>query len=256
MKLNMVFLLLLLNLQDCYSIFFSQSIDSLFYTDTLKESNAKMRAFGTIKFDPFQVLLSSEIPLSFEIYISQKTSLQVQVGYVFPARKESLRRKLYESVGENGNAKTDGMFYYRDCPYNNDGSIDIRTELRLFFKPIVNDRNYVYKSSYFAFQAMYRYYYYDNLSVYLGSPFSYNQTESKKANVYGLAFILGKQVCVSSLITDLYGGIGFKTSKINYTILGISPSQPPWFSKKPGQTGKQSIFSLYLSFGLRIGFEL
>ena len=157
-----------------------------------KDSINGKRAFGTVKFDPLQVILSCEIPVALEVYLSQRSSLQIQAGYVFPAPENSIRRGIYESYGENGNAATGGIFYYRNSPYNNDGSFDIKTELRLFFKPIGTDRIYGYKSSYLAFQVMYKYCYYDNLSVYLGSPYSYRQTESKKANIYGFAVIYWK----------------------------------------------------------------
>lgn len=212
------------------------------------------RSFGTIKIDPLQLILSSEIPGSLEFYFSQSLSLNVQVGYIFPAWKGSVRRGLYESYGVNGNAKTEGFFYYRNCPYNNDGGIDIKSELRIYFHPVKSYLSFHHKSGYFALQFMYKYCYYDQLSIYLGSPSSYQQTESKKSDIYGCALILGRQKYINRfLVTDLYGGIGFKTSGINYTILSV-PQYRSYFHS--GQTGYESISSLYLSFGLRFGFQL
>ena len=212
------------------------------------------RSFVNFKIDPLQLFLSSEIPASLEFYFSQNLSLNVQVGYIFPAWKGCVRRGLYESYGENGNAKTKGFFYYRNCPYNNDGGFDIKSELRIYFHPVKYYWSFPYKSGYFALQFMYKYCYYDQLSIYLGSPSSYQQTESKKSDNYGFAFILGRQKYKNRfLVTDLYGGIGFKTSGINYTILSVSPIRPSFHS---GQTGNENISSLYLSFGLRIGFQL
>jgi len=48
------------------------------------------RSFGTIKIDPLQLILSSEIPGSLEFYFSKSLSLNVQVGYIFPAWKGSV----------------------------------------------------------------------------------------------------------------------------------------------------------------------
>lgn len=211
------------------------------------------RPFGTIKVDPLQLILSSEIPGSLEFYFSHIVSLNVQAGYIFPAWKGSVRRGLYESYGVNGNAKTKGLFYYRNCPYNNDGGIDLKSELRIYFHPVKSYLSFRRKSGYFALQFMYKHCYYDHLSIYLGSPSSYQQTESKKSDIYGWALILGRQKYINrSLVTDLYGGIGFKNSGINYTILSV----PPYRFYHPGQTGYESITSLYLSFGLRFGFKL
>jgi len=212
------------------------------------------RSFGTLKIDPLQLILSSEIPASLEFYFSKNLSLNVQIGYIFPAWKGSMRRGLYESYGENGNAKTEGIFYYRNCPYNNDGGIDIKSELRFYFHSVKPYKSFPHKSGYFALQFMYKYCYYDQLSIYLGSPTSYQQTESKKSDNYGFALILGRQKYINRfLVKDLYGGIGFKTSGINYTILSVPPNRSYFHS---GQTGYENISSLYLSFGLRIGFQL
>jgi hypothetical protein len=246
-----------LSLSICYGGGFPKSLVPVSDADTVKESKGERRAFGNIKTDPLQLILSCEIPISFEVYLSQRSSLQVQAGYIFPARENSVRRGIYESYGENGNASTDGMFYYRNCPYNNDGAFDIKTEFRMFFNSVTQYDGVPHKSPYFALQFMYKYCYYDHLSVYLGSPYSYKQTESKKSSIYGFALVFGRQKYINrTLVTDLYGGIGFKISGINYTILGISPPQPPSSPHKVGQTGTENITSLYLSFGLRIGFEL
>jgi hypothetical protein len=226
------------------------------YADTLKWPEEEKRSFGNIKTDPFQIILSCEIPVSFEIYLSQSSSLQIQAGYIFPARENALRRGIYEGQGDE-NATTEGMFYYRNCPYNNDGGIDLKTEVRKYFYSVTEYNGVTHKSPYFALQVMYKYCYYDHLSVSLGNPYAYQQTESKKSTIYGFALIFGRQKYINrTSVTDLYGGIGFKTSGIDHTILGISPPQPPYFPVKPGQTGEENILSLYLSFGLRIGFVL
>jgi hypothetical protein len=219
----------------------------------ISDSIYAKRSFGTLKIDPLQVILSCEIPASLELYLSNRLSLNLQVGYVFPARKNAMRRGIYESYGENGNATTEGFFYYRNCPYNNDGGIDIKSELRIYTQSISTSQGFPHKSAYFGLQFMYKYCYYDYLSVYLGSPYSYQQTESKKSNILGFALICGKQKYKNRfLVTDLYGGIGIKSSGINYTIIYA----PPYTKYHSGQTGYEKIPSLYLSFGLRIGFQL
>jgi hypothetical protein len=77
---------------------FSLKNDSIFLEELYQSSNRDSipgkRAFGKLKINPLQILFS-EIPVSFEIYRLRRLSLQIQVGYIFPARN-SLREKFFE----------------------------------------------------------------------------------------------------------------------------------------------------------------
>ena len=75
-------------------------------------------SFGVIKINPIQVLFS-EIPVSFEVNLPRKSSVQFQLGLIFPFPEKSFERRVFEESGENGEVSSNGLISYRKSPYNN-----------------------------------------------------------------------------------------------------------------------------------------
>ena len=245
---------------ECFSINNDSTILNELYRSSNTDSIPGKRAFGTLKINPLQFLYS-EIPVSFEIYRLPNLSLQIQIGYIFPARN-STRGKFFESWGTEGTAKSEGLISYRKSPYNNDGGINFKIEFRKYKHFLSSDRNKPYSSSYFAPQLMYKYSYYHNLTFTKkdgtgGGDFTYYQRESKNSHVFGFGLMFGYQSCYGKFVTDLYGGFGLRIRVINAKIHEISEYwDRPGYPLYPNTIESDVSFYPFINIGIRMGFEL
>jgi hypothetical protein len=197
-------------------------------------------SFGAIKINPFQLLLS-EFPVSFELDLPHERSIQLQAGYIFPIKTI----KTFEQSGRNGDASSDGLFSYRNSPYNNHG-VSIKFEFRQYGK-----------KWYYGSQLMYKYCFYKAavFPIYSGG-ITLNQTESKFSNVFGLGFIFGQQNDNGEIVYDWFGGIGLRVRFMDVTVLKIE--NPAYRQGTTYPNTNETIFSAYpfINFGLRLGVKL
>lgn len=224
------------------------------------DSIPEKRAFGTLKLNPIQIL-TCEIPVSFEIYRPGQVSLQIQIGYIFPARKSPMGQ-FFESWGTEGTAKSEGLISYRKSPYNNDGGINLKIEFRKYKHSLGNDGNRPYSSAYFAPQLMYKYTFYTNQTFTKkdgtgGGDFTYYQTESKNSHLFGFGLMFGHQSCKGKFVTDLYVGFGLRIRVIDAKILEISEYwNRPGYPIYPNTVESNVSIYPFVNLGLRMGFEL
>lgn len=225
--------------------------DGILSADSLSEK----RAFGTLKFNLIQAVFS-EIPISLEIYRSARSSLQIQTGFIFPYRDSHLKG-LFESWGTEGTATDGYVFSYRRSPFNNDGGINIKVELRKFKHPLSGGSKY--SSAYFAPQLMYKFTYYSHQTFTMkqGTNFTYYQTESKNLSSFGLGLIFGHQSCIGKFVIENYAGFGLRVTAIKCRINEISTYfyRPGW-PYYPNTLESQTRLYPFINLGLRLGFEI
>jgi hypothetical protein len=199
-------------------------------------------SFGAIKINPIQ-LLFNEFPVSFEWGFSRERSVQFQLGYIFPSAKNYSFRKLFETTGSNADASSEGLFSYRNSPYNNNG-LSLKIEFR---------KNGRY--AYYGPQIMYKYCFYKEATfpIYNGS-ITRDITESKYSNIFGIGYFLGRQWDNDGLIFDFYSGIGFRLRLMSVTTVKIVDSPRP--VSYPNTTENFSSFYPFINLGLRIGVKL
>jgi hypothetical protein len=175
-KWSIIFILLFFPFLDSFYNCFGEISSSASQQNNTEDSIPKKRASGTLKINPILPIFS-EIPISFEIYITEQKSLHIQAGYIFTG-PEALKLNGW---GEDGNDINTGIFSYRTNPYNNDGGIDLKIEFRMYKHSLGRDRKLPYKSFYFGPQFTYKYFFYNNQTHYLKyhSQYSYRLTESK-----------------------------------------------------------------------------
>jgi len=209
--------------------------------DFNNDSIAGEKSYRIIKINPIQIFFS-EIPVSFEVFLQEKISLQIQMGFIFPFNKESYMRKFIEEMGQNGEAKSGGIFSYRTSPYNNYG-LSFKLEFRKYGKYFYYGPQYMYKNCF-----------YNNttFSISEGGT-SRDQTESKFSNIFGVGYILGRQSYAGNFVFDWYGGVGLRlrsmsvtVSKIEYTSSIIYPNKKDTFN---------SVYP-FINIGLRIGIKM
>ena len=224
------------------------------YTDSIPEK----RAFGTLKINPIQPVFS-EIPVSFEIFRTPKSSLQFQVGFIFPRRKSWMNQNAFTSNGEEGMATDKGPYSYRRSPFNNDFGINLKTEFRIYSREINSSQKTDHKKSfYYAPQLTYKFCFYKDQTFgmhYSGLP--HYQTESKYSHILGIGIMFGIQSYNHRLITDWYGGLGFRCRTMSVTINKIySPYDGRNTIIYPNTTSKDVSFYPFVNLGLRMEFEL
>jgi hypothetical protein len=222
------------------------------------DSIPEKRAFGTLKINPIQ-LIFSEIPVSFEIYRTPKRSLQFQVGFIFPRRDSKMNQTAFNSNGEEGMATDKGLFSYRRSPFNNDFGINLKTEFRIYSREINSPQTTNHKKSfYYAPQLTYKFCFYKDQTFAMHySGFSHYQTESKYSHILGIGIMIGIQSYNHSLITDWYGGLGFRSRTMSVTVNKIySPDSRPDSTIYPNTTSDDVSFYPFVNFGMRMGFEL
>jgi hypothetical protein len=208
------------------------------FSDTI----AARVSFGAIKINPLQ-LLFNEFPVSFEMDISREWSIQFQIGYIFPSSKNNGFRHLFESNGPNADASSEGLFSYRNSPFNNHG-LSFKIEFRK------NGR-----SAYYGPQIMYKRSFYkeDTFPIYNGS-ITRDITESKYSNIFGIGYFLGRQWDNRELVFDFYTCIGLRLRQMSVTTVKIVDSPRP--VSYPNTTENFSSFYPFINLGLRIGVKL
>jgi hypothetical protein len=244
---------------ECFGIDNGSIIFNELYGCSNADTISEKRAFGTLKLNPIQIL-TSEIPVSFEIYRPGQVSLQIQIGFIFSARKSPMGQ-FFESWGTEGTAKSDGLISYRKSPYNNDGGINLKIEFRKY-KHSLGSRRQPYSSAYFAPQLMYKYTFYNHLTFTKkdgtgGGDFTYYQTESKNSHLFGFGLMFGHQSCSGKFVTDIYTGFGLRIRVITATIHEISEYwNRPGYPIYPNTVESGISIYPFINLGLRMGFEL
>jgi hypothetical protein len=221
--------------------------DTLEITDNNELNNSKTDSvkdqvhFKILKVNPSQIFFS-EIPVSFEIFQKKNSSVQFQLGYIFPLYHEFPPRILFENSGKNGDAKSDGLLSYRTSPFNNYG-FSIKLEFRGYGRFL-----------YYAPQLMYKYCFYREAKfpLYNGS-ITIDQTESKFSSIIGFGFMMGRQSCYGNFVVDRYMGVGLRVRYMSVTILKIEDYPRP--VKYPNT--KESFESVYpfINMGIRLGIR-
>lgn len=214
------------------------------YYRTFADSIKRENPFLAIKINPFQFVFN-EIPVSIEYIFNQKSSLQFQVGYIFPSARGSFPRKLFEEIGTGGTTTDIHVLNYRRSPYNNHG-LSFKLELRGTGKNL-----------YYAPQLMYKHTYYNEEIFQIFSSIPLNQTESKTSDILGLGFMMGRQSYEEFLVLDWYGGLGLRINFTSLTVLKVenpyTPGHP--LSSEPRNEDFRWVYP-FLNFGLRIGIKL
>lgn len=199
-------------------------------------------SFGAIKINPLQ-LLFNEFPVSFEFGLSHKRSVQFQIGFIFPSSKNNSFRHLFESNGPNADASSEGLFSYRNCPFNNHG-LSFKFEVR-------KNGRYAYHGPQFMYKNLF--YKEATFPIYNGS-ITRDITESKYSNIYGIGYFLGRQWDNREVVFDFYSCIGFRLRKMSVTTVKIEDSPRP--VTYPNTTEHFSSFYPFINLGLRIGLKL
>jgi hypothetical protein len=205
------------------------------------DSIINQRHFGIIKINPLQTFFC-EIPVSFETFRKGNRSTQFQIGFLFPF-KEHYIGKLFESMGANGTASTQGLFSYRKSPFNNHG-LSFKIEFRKYGRYL-----------YYAPQLMYKFCFYKDVTFPVFESFrTIDQTESKFSNIFGSGLIIGRQSNKHNLIFDWYAGAGLRLRSISVRILKIEDSPRPVLYPD----SKEICYSFYpfINIGLRLGIKL
>jgi hypothetical protein len=241
-SLTIVLLCLLCEKNPCHSQRGSDK-GGLYYrtfADTIKRENP----FLAIKINPFQFVFN-EIPVSIEYIFNQKSSLQFQVGYIFPSARGSFPRKLFEEIGTGGTTTDIHVLNYRRSPYNNHG-LSFKLELRGTGKNL-----------YYAPQIMYKHTYYNEEIFQIFSSVPLNQTESKTSDIFGFGFMMGRQSYEEFLVFEWYGGFGLRINFTSFTVLKVenpyTPGHP--LSSEPRNEDLMWVYP-FLNFGLRVGIKL
>jgi hypothetical protein len=216
------------------------SFNSVFNNMNIDNATGR-KYFLAIKFNTLQVLYS-EAQFSLELFGNRNMSSQLQVGFIFPMRPGFFLKQFFESYGPNATATSNGIFSYRNSPFNNHG-ISLKYELRRYGNEF-----------YYAPQFMFKHVWYDEeiFNIWQGSR-AVRQTESKSSQVLGLGLMIGKQICYRRQVTDWYGGIGIRVRNTISTVLRIS--DPGYSGSVYYPDSHESHFSIYpvINLGFRIG---
>lgn len=258
MKTALFIMAFLCSYLECFGIRNGSILLNEVYGCSNADSIPEKKAFGTLKINPIQPVFS-EIPVSFEIYRTPKRSLQFQVGFIFPRRNSRMNQTAFNSNGEEGMATDKGLYSYRRSPFNNDFGINLKTEFRIYSREINSPQRTNHKKSfYYAPQLTYKFCYYKDQTFAMHySGFSHYQTESKYSHILGIGIMIGMQSYNHSLITDWYGGLGFRCRAMSVVINEIySPYGGRITTIYPNTTNNDVSFYPFINLGVRLGFEL
>ena len=197
--------------------------------------------YGIIKFNPVQSLFG-EIPISFELICPKESSIQFQVGLIFPFNKESGARKIFESNGTNADASSKGLLSYRNSPYNSFG-LSFKIEFRKYGRYFYHGPQFMYKNSFYK----------NATFAVFGTGITLDQTESKFSNIFGFGYILGRQSDGNNIVFDWYGCIGFRYRTMSVNVIKI---RYPQTIQYPNTTESKNSFYPFINLGVRIGFKL
>jgi len=202
------------------------------------------RFFGTFKISTLQVLFS-EAPFTFELFLKENLSMQLQAGIIFPLESDSFLEQFFRSAGAKSTASPSGILLYRNSPTNNHG-MSFKFELRKYISTF-----------YYAPQLMYKYCIYNEADFpVLIEGRVMRQTESKQSKIFGLGMMLGRQTYFLKQATDWYIGGGFRARQITAKVIKIedpsSHSNEVYPDKKENSLG----FYPFFNFGFRLGLVL
>jgi hypothetical protein len=218
--------------------------------DSRSDSIPKRIPFATIKINPTQFLFN-EIPLSLEVFIPNKKSIQLQIGYIFPFDNDYYNNlepdnplqwllSFKEAIGSLGEA----IYSSHVRPYNSKG-FSLKLEFRKYKRFI-----------YFAPQLMYKYSFAKEYSYHFERKHdpSFDQTESNNANVFGVGCIVGRQFYAGPVVFDAYYGIGIRYRYMSVTVLKIQYEYGP-ATKYPNETSSMNSVYPFLNVGMRVGIK-
>jgi hypothetical protein len=170
-----------------------------------------------------------------------------------------MNQTAFNSFGEEGMATDKTIYSYRNSPFNNDFGINLKTKFRIYSIDINSPQKTDHKKSfYYAPQLTYKFCFYkDQTYAVHYSGFSHYQTESKYSHILGIGIMFGIQSSNHLIITDWYGGFGFRRRTMSVMIHEIySPYALPGTTIYPNTTSDAVSFYPFVNLGLRIGFEL
>jgi hypothetical protein len=225
-------------------------------SDTIKEAGRNVKLFGNLKINPIKIIFC-EIPVSLEVYVKPRSSLQFEVGYIYPNRDNRINEVFFDSQGEEGMATDEGLFSYRNSPFNNDAGINLKTEIRKYSReinpPEKEDHN---KSFYYALQMGYKFCFYkkQTFEMHHGGA-TYYQTETKYSHIPRIGIMIGKQSFKHSFITDFYGGLGCMIRMMSVTIHEIY-NPTPGLTQYPNIVEDKVSFYPFFNLGVRFGLEI
>lgn len=196
--------------------------------------------FAALKINLIQMVFH-EIPVSFELYLKEKRSIQFQVGYLFSNHN---KYGQYFGFGQNATATPEGFWSYRLSPFNDHG-LSFKFEFRQYGKKF-----------YFGPQLMYKHCYYKELSfpVFGGGSITRDYVESKNSNILGMALIMGRSDMMGKIIFDWYGAVGLRVRAMSITTNVIYDSpRPPTY---PNTTEEFDSVYPFVNLGVRLGIQL
>ena len=202
-------------------------------TDTLK---AKV-GFGTFKINTVPFLFD-EIPVSFEVFLRERHSIQLQIGYIFPKEENSMSL-FQQGIHEVCN----GILGHRMSPYLNYG-LSMKLEFRKY-------RNFFY----YGPQVMYKHtYYHQKMFPVEEQHRTMDQTESKVSNIIGAGYAIGWQFYAWRITFDCFSTAGLKLHIMDVTIL-----QKQYFNfinEYPNEKSSKTMLYPFINIGIRLGIKL
>jgi hypothetical protein len=174
----------------CYS---SAGVSTIGQADTIIQKT-QASSLHVLKCSP-QRLLFGELPFSWELFLNNKKSIQIQVGVLFPYFKKAPVISIFPEPSSD-------MVSCRNMPYIDNG-ISSKIEFRKYRK-----------MGYFSFQGMYKHSSYTDISFTIwevrSGYESYDQIESRTSNIFGLGFMAGIENYQRGFVTDIYAGLGIR----------------------------------------------
>ncbi len=202
------------------------------------------RYFGTFKISTLQVLFS-EAPFTFEVFLRNDFSMQLQAGIIFPLESDSFLEQFFRSAGPNSTASSNALISYRNSPYNNHG-LSIKYELRKY-----------QSTFYYAPQLMYKICRYDEQEFPVSiENRKMKQTESKYSRIFGVGLMLGRQTYFMKQATDWYIGVGVRRRQTSATLLKIEDTSSPSKVIYPETQEVSTKVYPFVNFGFRLGLVL
>jgi hypothetical protein len=142
-----------------------------------------------------QRLLFGELPFSWELFLDNKKSIQLQVGILFPYFKKAPVISIFPEPSSD-------IVSCRNMPYIDNG-MSTKIEFRKYRK-----------KGYLCFQGMYKHSSYTDMTFTIwemrSGYESYDQIESRTSDIFGLGFMAGIENYQRGFVTDIYAGLGLR----------------------------------------------
>lgn len=211
-----------------------------------------------ISFNATNVLIR-EITVSYERFISHKSSFELTTGVKIPKNTDKAVRE----------GQYDLVHLFLPYEYSHNVSLSYKLSLRKRQKNGITQPNYHVYGPYISVSTSYRYRAYENKcyeEIWGTGSASFARIDSKNQNIYGLNLVIGQRYILFSLnerlniLVDVFTGLGVQYRKINNTIyaseVGGSHSceQIPWYSTPRMYNRDQIAPSFHI--GAKIGLGL